>query len=381
MAELNPMCQQVQSLSQLLVEQQPDLERKTRTVFTTPEIYSFQKIILTGCGDSFIAAQSMQAIFELLTEIPTEAVPALDLARYYHPKFVGTSPNTPLVIFISNSGQVARLAEGAQFIKAFGGMSLAITGNPESPLGKEADRILKLDIPSFVPSPGVRSYMVSVLALYLLAIRIGEVRQKYTMDQAGFWRDDVFTLAKAMDQRLPKIMEQASALADAWNDKTCFEFVGAGFDYAAAAYGAAKMFEATGDFTTLVDSEEWFHRNCFIKDIDHLGGWIVTNSTNPGKSRTHELIKVASTFRDCAIVTDKLLEDVDASIPQFIVPVSEAHITMPLAQFIPFACFAGFLAEKKGSEYGRGSKGSWSFTAGGAGVKNSEIVVRKALLK
>lgn len=305
--ELNPMCQQVASLPELMKQQQPDLESKVRTLFTTPEIYSFQRIILTGCGDSFIAAKSMQAVFELLTEIPTEAVPALDVARYYHPKFIGTSPNTPLVIFISNSGQVARLAEGAKFMKAAGAMTTAITGDPGSPLGRHVDRILKLDIPTFVSSPGVRSYLVSVITLYLLAVRIGEVRQKFTMDQAAYYRDDVFVLADALEQSLPGIFEKTAALAEKWQNKVCFEFAGAGFDSAAAAYGAAKIMEATGDFTTIVDSEEWFHQNCFIKDIEQLGSWVVTNSTNPGRSRSEELIATEAMFRSCAVVTDKEL--------------------------------------------------------------------------
>lgn len=61
---------------------------------------------------------------------------------------------------------------------------LGITGNAESLLAQNSDKVLKLDIPDFESAPGTRSYGVSVMALLLLAIRIGEVRGAYTMDQA-----------------------------------------------------------------------------------------------------------------------------------------------------------------------------------------------------
>ena len=46
---------QVMSLPELMRQQYADLEPKTRTVLSTPEIFNIQRIVLTGCGDSYAA--------------------------------------------------------------------------------------------------------------------------------------------------------------------------------------------------------------------------------------------------------------------------------------------------------------------------------------
>ena len=167
----NSMCSQVESLPELIEQQYEDLEPKTRKVLSFQEIFNIQKIVLTGCGDSYAAAMATKHAFEMLTSIPTEVVTAIELSRFYCEKHMGVDCRNPLVITVSNSGTGARVSEAVQRARQHGCYVLGVTGNPESPLGKYADKILKLDIPSFPSAPGTRSYMVSVMALLLLAVR------------------------------------------------------------------------------------------------------------------------------------------------------------------------------------------------------------------
>ena len=381
MSATNPMCRQAWSLPELLRQQYEDLEPKTRKVLSTPEIFSVQKILLTGCGDSYAAGLATKHIFELLTGIPTEVVTALDLARYYHPKQIGDSPNNPLVIAVSNSGGVARMSEAVQFVNAHGGFTLAVTGKPESPLGQHASRILKLDIPPFESAPGVRSYLVSVMALLLLAIRMGEVRSSYTMDTAMGYRLDFLNQADALEALLPEMDASTRTLAKAWKDFSCFDFVGGGFDYAAAFYGWAKILEATGRPAMQINTEEWLHLNFFARDYAHTGTVIVANTTNPCASRQKEVIRLAVELtRALMVITDGTREDFGADAVYVRVPHTKTHITMPLTQFVPCALLAGYLSEELGEEYGRACKGPWAFAADGAGVQKSEIIVRKDVL-
>ena len=99
----NAMCRQVWSLPALLRQQYEDLEPKCRKVLTTPEIFSIQRIVLTGCGDSHAAAMATRYVFESLTGIPTEVVPAIELSRFYAEKQLGFAPNNPRVVAVSNS--------------------------------------------------------------------------------------------------------------------------------------------------------------------------------------------------------------------------------------------------------------------------------------
>ena len=190
---------QVMSLPELMRQQYADLEPKMRTVLSTPEIFNIQRIVLTGCGDSYAALLAVKPAFEKYAKIRTEVVPTIDLARDYEKKNLGYAPQSPLVIAVSNSGQVARVGEAVRRCRKAGAFTLGITGHEESVLGQSAERILKLDIPKFESAPGTRSYMVCVMALYLLAIRIGEVRGRYTMDVASARRKEIKALADALD--------------------------------------------------------------------------------------------------------------------------------------------------------------------------------------
>lgn len=88
----NAMCRQVWSLPELLRQQYGCLEPECRKALTTPEIFSIQRIVLTGCGDSHAAAMAVRYAFEALTGIPTEVVPAIELSRYYSESQLGFAP-------------------------------------------------------------------------------------------------------------------------------------------------------------------------------------------------------------------------------------------------------------------------------------------------
>ena len=109
---------QVMSLPELMRQQYADLEPKTRTVLSTPEIFNIQRIVLTGCGDSYAALLAVKPAFEKYAKIRTEVVPTIDLARDYEKKNLGYAPQSPLVIAVSNSGQVARVGEAVRHHRA-----------------------------------------------------------------------------------------------------------------------------------------------------------------------------------------------------------------------------------------------------------------------
>lgn len=373
----NPMSRQVMSLPELIETQYEDLEPKTRKVLSFQEIFNIQRIVLTGCGDSYAAAMATKHAFEMLTGIPTEVVTALELGRFYCKRHLGVDCRNPLVIAVSNSGTGARVAEAVQRARKHGCFVLGVTGNENSPLGVNSDKILKLDIPPFEGAPGTRSYLVSVMSLLLLAIRFGEVRLNYTMDQAMAYREDIKRQGKELEKLLPQMEETCAKVAEEWKDFPCYDFIGAGFDYASAWFGHAKILEATGKFAMHINTEEWFHLNFFARDAREMGTVVVANTTNPAHSRSKELVKYANVLhRPLVVVTDGDASDFGGEEAIYIkVPKTEYPISMPLTHFAPLCLIASYISELIGEKYGRGCEGDWAFCEGGAGVINSEIIV------
>ncbi|KMY50970.1 SIS domain-containing protein [Peribacillus loiseleuriae] len=373
----NAMRNQVFSLPKLLKEQYEDLEPKTRKLLTTPEIFAIQKIVITGCGDSFAAGLATKHIFELLTGIPTEVVTSIDLSRLYAENQLGNSPNNPFIFAVSHSGTVARVGESVERANKYGAYTIGITSNKDSYLGKTAKKTLDLDIPKFESSPGVRSYLVSVLSLLLIAIRIGEVRGKYTMDVAMDYRKDILTQADLLEESLTSMDSKTLALALEWSEMEAFDFVGSGFDYATAWYGHAKIFEAVGKYAMHINTEEWLHLNFFMRNFSKIGTVMIANSTNPSLSRAIETINYSLELGRPTLVISDLKEKAFAEGCTVIgTPISKYPISIPLTQFVPLALLSGYIANMIGEEDGRGCKDNWSFAQHGNAVKNSEIIVK-----
>lgn len=373
----NAMAAQVFSLPELIRGQYEDLEPKTRKALTTPEIFSIQKIVLTGCGDSWAAALSMKGVFEALTRLPVEAVTAIDLARFHDRSQLGFAPLNPLVIAISNSGTGARVDEAVQRAVKHGAFVLGVTGDPDSALGKHASRIVKLDIPHYESAPGTRTYAVSLIALLLLAIRIGEVHGRYTMDKATALRGDIKTQADLLESMLPDMDAAIARILGEWNGIEAWDFIGAGPDYGSAWYGHAKIFEAAGQYAMHINTEEWMHLNFFMRRAANIGTVLVVGSHNAAISRAKELLGYAPKLgRPLLVVTDAGAADlgIDESI-RVPFPGSAFAESSSIAQFAPLSLIAAYQMQRLGEIDGRGCSGPWSFCAGGAAVKNSQIVI------
>lgn len=63
------------SLPELMRQQYADLEPKTRTVLSTPEIFNIQRIVLTAAATATPRCWRVKPAFEKYAKIRTEVVP------------------------------------------------------------------------------------------------------------------------------------------------------------------------------------------------------------------------------------------------------------------------------------------------------------------
>lgn len=373
----NSLTRQAYSLPQLIKEQYEDLNAKIQNLLSQEEIQSFDSIILTGCGDSYAAAMATKDVFEELTGISTEVVTALDFSRYYRKEKLETKNNKTLVIGISISGNGVRICEDMEKANKYGAFTLGITKDETSDVGRNAKKLVKLDIPPFERGPGNRNYVVSVMSLLLLAIQMGERLSKYTRNQAEVYRKKLEEQGDLLDELLPKMDEVLLKIAKEWRDFPGYDFIGAGKDYATAWFGHAKIIEATGRFSMHINSEEWFHMNNFISDSEHCGTVIVASVNDAGFSRTKEVVTYAHRIgRPMIVITNGDKEDFDVETTYIKVPTSDFSPAMFLTQHVPVCILAGYIGAFLEERNCRGCLGRWAFAAGGEFIKNSEKIVQ-----
>ena len=369
MNEYMGLINQVRSLPELIRNQYEDLERKTRSALSTPEIFKVMRVTLTACGDSYAASLAVRDAFASLTGLAVDVTPSIELSRSYDRSFFGWAPLNPLVIAVSNSGSVARVAEAISRASTYGAFTLGVTGNRKSPLAEASNRILDLDIPSFEAAPGTRSYVVSVLALLLLAIRIGEVRGRYSMDEAMRMRLDMLSQADELERLLPSIESEMKELSIRWSDLDGYDFIGTGMEFGSAWYAHAKVLEMLGKYSSYKNSEDWLHTNLFLRNNHKTGTLVFSDNRNGAYGRTEELIGYASKLERPLLV----IGDTDKDVPSIRTPKTGYFFNSALTDFTPVNILLNHIANAIGEEDGRGCKGVWKIADGAKCIRESEI--------
>jgi glucosamine 6-phosphate synthetase-like amidotransferase/phosphosugar isomerase protein len=369
----NPMRDQVYSLPDLIREQIWTLEARTREVLTTPEIFATRHIVLTGCGDSHISAMAAELAFTELAGIHTQALSAMQASRYSAHHSKRQYPSNPLLVAVSNSGEVARVVEAVKNYRIHGAVTIGISSNPESRLAAHADRVVEVNIPPFAPAPGVRSYFISLVTLYLLAIRLGEVRGVHTADEATALRRELERTADAMRTTVEALEEPLRKLADDWSSLANFEFLGSGSDRGTAAYGAAKCLEAVGVHALHQDIEEWVHLEYFVAEAVRTGTIVICPTNSAASSRVSEIeVFLEHLERPYVILTGK--SDSGQFKRLLSLETDVRPLFAPLLYSVPLALFAAFLSQRVNASYGRGAAGPWADCRDGMTTRHSTIL-------
>jgi glutamine---fructose-6-phosphate transaminase (isomerizing) len=376
----NNMLAQIESLPELIRSEIDPLYRKIRTLLTPEDIYSIKRIILTGCGDSFFAGLSTEMAFETISGMPVEVMSSMQASRFgvtYQPK---SFPRNPLVIAVSVSGGVARTVEAIKMARAEGALTVGITASPNSRLAQSAEKVLDCTVPAFPDAPGVRSYRVSLMALYLMAIRMAEVSGKLTQDEAACWVIELKKTADVIEKTLQIIKSPIQELARKMVDVPGVEFIGHGPNYASALFCAAKVIEAAGVNSSGQDTEEWAHLQYFLVQNPQTPAFIISPGDR-GHGRAAELLapmkRVGRTI--VAVVPEN---DCDIA-PQsnLVLPVvgTVKEVFNPMVYCLAGELYAAFLAEASGEEYFRRSR--VQFNTGNNGISTSRVIERSELYR
>jgi len=343
------MIAQVESLPELIRGEFDRLDASARRLLNHNECLSVKRIVIAGCGDSHMAGVAAELSFEQLAGIATEPLTAMQAGRYGAPYFEKMFPRNPLVLGISVSGTVARTREALALARKEGALTVAITGNPAAPLAGVAERIFDCKVPDFAPAPGVRSYRISLLALYLLAIRLAEVRGRMTQDQASALRQQLKGTADTIEATVQSIGAKVRKLAESVADQTQFVFTGAGPNYASALFSAAKVIEAAGRHAIGQDIEEWAHLQYFV-NVDTATPTFIISPGGRGHSRAGEMVEIMKRVGRTVVAVVPEGDQAIAGAADWVLPVvgQIPEIFTPMVYAVAGELFAAHLSDVVG---------------------------------
>jgi len=376
---VNSMLAQIHSLPSLIREDFGRLEDSARAALEGPEAREIERLYLTGCGDSHHAALSAEFAFEVLTGLPTEALTAMQFARYSSLQLSRVGGHKCLAVGISVSGEVARTVEASNLAQEAGAFTVAVTATPGSRLAQCAERTLLTSVAPIpdppAPTPGIRSYAASQLGLLALAVRLGEVRGHLGVEEAAVLRREIVGMADASEVVISACELRAKALAEEWSDAQEFVFLGSGPNYGTALFSAAKMLEASGDSALGQDLEEWAHLQYFARTV--ATPTFVITAGERDLTRAVEVTVAAGTIgrRVAAVCPPSDVGVVGAAARLLPLPNGVREVFSPVIAAIPGELFAAYRAELLGEPYFRAFDGGRSLVEGGgiSRIRSSEM--------
>lgn len=219
---------------------------------------NMDRILLTGCGDSLFVSEICRFAFKEFVGMSTEAIPALELARYH--KLNGND----VVIASSASGRTSRTIEAVKSAKSQGAYVVSVTNNISGILAQLSDWILLTRCSPPIGISPSKTSTTALLLLFMLAVgiadrmdRINGLRNEKLMQQLEELPRIVETCIRQNETR---VKETASVLKNCEN----FHFIGGGPSLGVAKLGSAKIKELSLGHAEAVELEEFCHYQILI---------------------------------------------------------------------------------------------------------------------
>ena len=204
----------------------------------SPEkVAAIRRIALVACGTAWHACLVGKYMIEQLAGIPCE----VDLASEFRYRDPILGPDV-LVIPVSQSGETADTLAALREGKAQGSRVLAVCNVRDATIARESHDVLYTHAGPEIGVASTKAFTTQVVALYMLALKLGLVRGKLGRDETRGRLQDLMRLPRLVEQTL-QLDPQIEQIARKYMHATDFLYLGRGAMVPIAFEGALKLKE------------------------------------------------------------------------------------------------------------------------------------------
>jgi glutamine---fructose-6-phosphate transaminase (isomerizing) len=201
------------------------------------DLRAVEKIFIVACGTSWHAGLVGKFLIEKLTRVPVE----IDIASEFRYRDPIVTPRT-LTVLISQSGETADTLAALREAKGKGGRTVAICNVVESSIARESDGVVYTHAGPEIGVASTKAFTTQLVALYLLALRLGRVRGSVSLERCRQMTDALLTLPRKVEESL-ELNDAIEDLARVFMGASDFLYLGRGNQYPIALEGALKLKE------------------------------------------------------------------------------------------------------------------------------------------
>ena len=232
------------------IYEQPDAIRNTIAPRINQELPDFtedgiddaifkncKRISIVACGTAMHAGMVGKHLIEKKLRIPVHVDCASEF-RYKDPII----DEETLTIVLSQSGETIDTLEALKLAKNRGSKVLSIVNVKGSTIARESDYVLYTHAGPEIAVASTKAYTVQVAAMYLIACRIGLVKELITEQDAKRFMTKLTNASNIVEETL-KCADDIKRVADHIKFATDTFYIGRGLDYTMSLEAALKLKE------------------------------------------------------------------------------------------------------------------------------------------
>jgi glucosamine--fructose-6-phosphate aminotransferase (isomerizing) len=305
------------------------------------------KVVVVACGTAFHAGMIAKYAIEHWTRIPCEVELASEF-RYRDPILGPRS----LVIAISQSGETMDTLMAVRHAREQGSHVLAICNTNGSTIPRESDAVLYTHAGPEVAVASTKAFLTQLVACYLVALYLGQVRGTKWGDEIGAVIRDLSQISGAVE-RVLETMEPVRALARSLAGKNTVLFLGRHVGHPVALEGALKLKELAYMHAEGFAAGELKHGPIALIEADMPV--VVVVPSPRGRSVLHDkIVSNIQEIRARGARTIVIAEEGDEAVVPYADHLIRTPVTptllQPLVATVPLQVFACELATARGNE-------------------------------
>src|SRR5215208_652193 len=200
-------------------------------------LQAVNKVVVLACGTSWHAGLVGKHMIEQLACVQTE----VDYGSEYRYRDPIVDDRT-LTIVITQSGETADTLAALREARKKGARSIAICNVVGSMATREADGTVYTHAGPEIGVASTKAFSSQLVALYLLAVYLGQIRGTLSAEQSRPHVDALLQLPLLLEQTL-KVGPELEEIAARYHTRTDFLYLGRGINYPIALEGALKLKE------------------------------------------------------------------------------------------------------------------------------------------
>jgi glucosamine--fructose-6-phosphate aminotransferase (isomerizing) len=198
----------------------------------------YERAVVIACGTSWHAGLVGEYLIEQFARLPVEVELASEF-RYRNPVI----DDKTLVIAISQSGETADTIAAVRESHRHGAHVLAVCNVVGSTITRLAESTVMTMAGPEVSVASTKAFTTQIVALYLLAVKLSEVRGTMDAEQRGAVLQDLIEVPQSMEEVLHMSERAYLDLARTYSQSTNMLYLGRGMSFPIALEGALKLKE------------------------------------------------------------------------------------------------------------------------------------------